>query len=297
MYRLGTRGSRLARTQSQWVGDQLTALGQKVELAIITTAGDNQSVPLNKFARPGAFVAALQEAVLDKRCDLAVHSFKDLPSAQVNGLVLAAVPQRASNRDLLITPDGFQISELPRGARIGTSSPRRVKALQRLRPDLNFTALRGNVETRIRAAMEGRVDGVVLAQAGLERLGLLTDQMRPIDFSVLLPAPAQGALAVECRVNDPIGEVIAKINDTKTRICVQAERGVLAGVDAACTTAVGAHAYLQEDDMLCLEADLADWLGVDYARTSESTRLGDNPLADAKALGIRVAETLLASAK
>lgn len=296
MYRLGTRGSQLARTQSQWVGDQLAALGEDIELRVITTAGDNQSVPLDKFAKPGAFVAALQEAVLDGRCDLAVHSFKDLPSAQVSGLVLAGVPLRASNRDMLITATGLEITELPSGATVGTSSPRRVKALQRLRPDLQFVALRGNVDTRMRAATEGRLDGVVLAEAGLARLGLLSEQMRPIDFSVLLPAPAQGALAVECRVDDSIAEVIAKIDEAHTHVCVQAERAVLAGVDAACTTAVGARAWLAED-ILHLEADLADWRGVDYARVSDSARLDDDPLADAKALGMKVAETLLASAK
>lgn len=195
--RLGTRGSLLARTQSQLVADSITAAtGRAVELVIVRTEGDDVSIPLDAPSRPGAFAAALRDALLDDRVDLAVHSFKDLPSAPLPGLSVAAIPPRADPRDALCSRDGLSLDALPRGARVGTSSPRRVAGLLRARSDLQIVPIRGNVDTRLRKVRDGDVDAVVLAAAGLQRLGREAAVTEFIDAGIVLPAPAQGALAV-----------------------------------------------------------------------------------------------------
>jgi len=304
--KLGTRGSRLARAQTGLMADALAASGLEVEIVVIRSEGDDTRVALDSFARPGAFVAALQDALLAGSVDAVVHSYKDLPSAPTPGLTVAAVPARAGVRDLLITRDGRPLDALPAGASVGTSSPRRTAALLRARPDLVVMPIRGNVDTRLRAVTEARLDAIVLAEAGLARLGLPTEGAVPLDAGIMLPAPAQGALAVECRAGDPLSEALAVLDDPPTRVCVTAERAVLAGVEAACTTAVGASARL-EFGALVLDADLAGHHGVDYARCTDSIELDavahaglvplpDADLARAEELGRRVAARLLETA-
>ncbi len=296
MIRLGTRGSRLARTQSGWVADMLTATGESVEIVVIRSEGDDTRVPLDSFARPGVFVAVLRDALLEGLVDMVVHSHKDLPSAPTEGLRVAAVPIRAGVRDVLVTQGGLSLAELRAGAVVGTSSPRRSAALLRARPDLQLRAIRGNVDTRLKAVSEGGIDALVLAEAGLQRLGLLTADMVFLEPELILPAPAQGALAIECRADDPLAVPLARLSDRPTELCVAAERAVLDEVGAACTTAVGALGSI-EGGWLTLTADLAAHRGVDYARHSDRIEVGDASLDLADLLGRRVARALLAEAR
>ena len=285
----------MARVQSGWVADRLAATGESVETVVIRSEGDDTRVPLDSFARPGAFVAALRDALLECRVDVVVHSYKDLPSAPIEGLTVAAVPVRAGVRDVLVTHGGLSLSGLRSGAAVGTSSPRRSAALLRVRPDLQIVAIRGNVETRLKAVSEGRLDAVVLAEAGLQRLGLLTSDMYLLAPDLMLPAPAQGALAIECRAEDPLVDHLALLNDHVTQFCVAAERAVLDEVGAACTTAVGALAII-EDEWLTLTADLTAHRGVDFARHSDRIEVGETHTESADLLGRRVARALLAEA-
>ncbi len=295
MIRLGTRGSRLARTQSGVVADAIAAAFGPVETVMIRSEGDDTQVALDSFTRPGAFVTALEDALLAGRVDVVVHSYKDLPSAPTPGLVVAAVPVRASVADVLVARRGMTLADLPPNATVGTSSPRRSAALLRARPDLTVVPLRGNVDTRLRAVAEGKLDAVVLAEAGLERLGVLTEDMTPLGTDVMLPAPAQGALAVQCRSDDSLARQLAYLDDAATRLCVAAERAVLAEVEAACTTAIGALAHI-ESGWLSLEAEIAEHRGVLYARRSDRVEV-DGGLAAAEELGRRVARVLMADAR
>lgn len=292
--KIGTRGSRLARSQSAMTAaliEQVTGL--PTELVIVRTDGDDLSIPLSAPPRPGAFVARLRDVLLDGEVDIAVHSFKDLPFAPMPGLSVVAVPRRAAAFDALVSRDALGLDELPAGSKVGTSSPRRASALLRYRDDLEIVPIRGNVDTRIRKVREGRVDAAVLAAAGLERLGLHDEITELIDPKVIVPAPAQGALAVEMRTDDPLAATVAQINDHDTRIQVAAERQVLTGVQATCTTAIGAHSVLQGYS-LTLMADLTDHMGVAHAHVARTIglRRGD-PTDDARALGESVAEQLL----
>lgn len=293
MIRLGTRGSRLARIQSGWVTDMLAATGESVDTVVIRSDGDDTRIPLDSFPRPGAFVAALRDALLESRVDVVVHSYKDLPSAPTEGLTIAAVPVRAGVRDVLVTHGGLSLAQLRTGAAVGTSSPRRSAALLRIRPDLQIVAIRGNVDTRLKAVSEGAIDAVVLAEAGLQRLGLLTADMHLLDLDLMLPAPAQGALAIECRADDPLVPRLARLNDRSTEFCVAAERAVLEEIGAACTTAVGALASI-EGEWLTLTAELTAYRGVAFARRSDRTEVGDERPDRASLLGRRVARALLA---
>ncbi len=242
MIRLGTRSSKLALAQSGLVAGMITALtGRKVELIAIRTEGDDTSIPLHKAPRPGAFVATVRDALLAGDVDVAVHSFKDLPSAPVAGLNVIAVPGRENPFDVLIS-NGPLLAELPVGARIGTSSPRRAAALRRVRSDVEIVPIRGNVETRIGFVRSGRVAAAVLAAAGIARLGLDDQITEILSPDVMLPAPAQGALAVECRTDDSLATALAALDHWETRLRVTAERAVLSGINAACTTAIGAYA-------------------------------------------------------
>ncbi len=292
MIRLGTRGSQLARTQSALVADAITAVsGQQVRLVTIKTEGDDESLPLDAGQRPGLFVSALRDALLAEKVDVVVHSFKDLPSAPFEGITVVAIPERAPAFDVLYSTHGG-LDALPENATVGTSSPRRAAGLRRLRPDLQIVAIRGNVDTRLRKAGDGEVDAVILAAAGLERLGLVDANVHPLDPALLLPAPAQGALAVECRTNDKLIAIVGQLDDTRTRLTVSAERAVLEGIDASCTTAIGAHAGWVDDRVLMLSAELSDHAGVEYARVSRSATVDDVP--GAERLGRAVAESLLA---
>ena len=290
--RLGTRGSALARTQSGLVAAALTAAtGRPVELVVIRAEGDDVTIPLEAPPRPGAFVATLRDALLAGEVDLVVHSFKDLPSAPLAGLVVAAVPERADPRDALCAGDRVGLAGLAQGARIGTASPRRDAGLRRVRPDLQIVPVRGNVDTRLRKVGDGQVDAVVLAAAGLQRLGRGDAITELLDPDVCGPAPAQGALAVECRVGT-LEAALASLDDPSARLAVTAERAVLAGVEAACTTAVGAYAVWRGAAELELLAELTDHRGVGHARSRRRVRVTTS--AQAEALGLAVARELLA---
>ncbi len=234
------------------VGDSLRELGFEVEYRIIKTEGDQSAQSLVRLGGIGVFAAALRVALLDNECDIAVHSFKDLPTASVPGLAIGAVPTGIDSHDVLCSVDNTPLLDLPSGATIGTGSPRRAAQIRRLRPDLHLVDIRGNVGTRLArvrgkaADIEGDLDGVVLARAGLARLGRIDAITENLD---ILPAPAQGKLAIECRVTDvpwssssPLAQALRKLNDIPSRLAAGAERAVLEGLQAGCAAPVGAKA-------------------------------------------------------
>ncbi len=238
--RLGTRRSRLALTQSGLVADRLRTLGHDVALVEIVTEGDRNRAALDQIGGTGVFAAALREALRAGAVDLAVHSLKDLPTAPADGLVVAAIPARADARDALVGRDGLTLGELPPGSRIGTGAPRRAAQLAALGLGHECVAIRGNVETRLGRVAEGDLDAVVLAKAGLDRLGLTERITEILDPIQVLPAAGQGALAIECRVTDTsLVAVLAALDDPDTRASVTAERAVLATLEAGCTAPVG----------------------------------------------------------
>lgn len=244
--RIGTRGSLLATTQAGTVRDALIAAGHPAELVIITTKGDVTAGPVQRIG-VGVFVAELREALLAGDVDVAVHSYKDLPTAQPADLVVAAVPQREDPRDALVARDGLVLGELPPGSRVGTSAPRRRAQLRALGLGLDIAPLRGNIDTRLGKVASGELDAIVIARAGLSRIGRLdaiTESLEPVQ---MLPAPSQGALAVECRADDPaLIAVLAELDDPAARVAVVAERALLAELEAGCTAPVGAIAEVVE---------------------------------------------------
>jgi hydroxymethylbilane synthase len=246
--RLGTRRSALATTQSGWVADRLRDLGVDVELVEVTTDGDrDRSTPLAALGGTGVFVSALREALAQGRVDLAVHSLKDLPTAPDPRTVLAAVPHREDPRDALVARDGLTLAQLPAGSTVGTGSPRRRAQLAALGLGLEVTDVRGNVDTRMRAVHEGRLDAVVLAAAGLRRLARIAEATELLDPLQMLPAPGQGALAVEVRAGDAdTHAVVSSLDDPDARACVTAERSLLAELEAGCAAPVGALAEVVE---------------------------------------------------
>lgn len=295
--RIGTRGSQLARTQSALAAKLIEqATGLPTELVVVRTEGDDLSIPLDAPSRPGAFVARLRDVLLAGDVDIAVHSFKDLPFAPMPGLAIAAVPKRACALDALVSRDGLGLAQLAQGARIGTSSPRRAKALLRYRNDFEIVPIRGNVDSRVRKVHDGLVDAAILAAAGLERLGRADEITELIPAQVIVPAPAQGALAIEMRLDDPIFTKVVTIDHLASRIEVAAEREVLGGVQATCTTAVGAYSQLS-DSTLSLLGDLSDHLGIEHARVTDTIQLSRvDQLDAARGLGRLVAQQLLGQA-
>ena len=295
--RLGTRASELATTQSQTVADAITAAtGAAVELVHISTEGDRSSQAIQQLGGTGVFVAALREALLAGDVDLAVHSYKDLPTAPAPGLILAAVPGREDPRDVLVARDGLTLGELPAGSTVGTGAPRRAAQLRALGLGLEVVPIRGNVDTRLgRVAGSGGpgdLDAVVLARAGLSRLGRLDVVTETLDPLQVLPAPAQGALAVECRTSDArTRELAGRLEHPATRACVAAERSVLAALEAGCSAPVAAYGEIAEGDTgpeLFLRASVTAIDGSDSVRGSTS-----GALADATALGRALAAELL----
>ncbi len=291
--RLGTRASALARTQSQAVADAITAAtGAPVELVPIVTEGDRSSAAIAQLGGTGVFVAASRRALVEGTVDLAVHSYKDLPTAAEPGLTIAAVPGREDPRDALVARDGLTLGELPPGSRIGTGAPRRVAQLRALGLGLDIVPIRGNVDTRMGRVAAGDLDAVVLARAGLARLGRLDVITETLDPLQVLPAPAQGALAVECRASDGrTRELVGRLEDPAVRACVQAERSTLAALEAGCSAPVAAYAEAAEGEdglELFLRASVTAIDGSDGVRGSLS-----GPLADAAALGRALAEDLL----
>ncbi len=275
--RLGTRGSALAVGQSELVADALRANGHDVELVRIRTGGDVETGSLASLGGLGVFAAELRRAILDGRVDFAVHSLKDLPTAAVPGLTIAAVPAREDPRDVLCGRDGATLATLPAGATVGTGSPRRVAQLRAQRPDLRYVDVRGNVGTRLARVAEGDLDAVVLAAAGLRRLGL---ERHVTDLLGILPAPGQGALALECRLDDAgvIG-ALAELDDADTRAAVEAERAVLAGLGGGCAAPIAA---LASDGVL--EAGVFAPDGSEQATASVELRTGAGDFAVAELL-------------
>ncbi|MDL9936109.1 hydroxymethylbilane synthase [Gordonia sp. ABSL1-1] len=244
--RVGTRGSLLATTQAQTIADAITAAGRPAELVIIKTAGDESAAPVAEIG-VGVFTTAIRTALREDRCDVAVHSFKDLPTAPEEDLVIAAIPPREDPRDALVSRDGLVLGALPPGATIGTSAPRRAAQLRALGLGLEIRPLRGNLDSRLGKVASGELDAVVVARAGLVRIGRADEVTEAFDPVVLLPAPAQGALAVECRSDDAeLVRILAELDDASTRAAVDAERAVLAALEAGCTAPVGAIAEVVE---------------------------------------------------
>lgn len=289
--RLGTRASALARTQAGHVAEALRAAGHRVELVHLSTHGDTSRAAISTLGGTGVFVTALRDALLAGEIDLAVHSYKDLPTAPADPLVIAAVPPRQDPRDALIARDGLTLGELPPGARIGTGAPRRVAQLHGLGLGFEVSAIRGNVDTRLGMVASGQLDAVVLARAGLARLGRLSEVTETLDPLTMLPAPAQGALAVECRAGELESE-LKIVQDSDTRLCVEAERALLAHLQAGCSAPVAALAVLAEGDdgnsELFLRGLAACLDGSDVLRLSAT-----GPAGDPQGLGRRLAGELL----
>ena len=292
--RVGTRASLLARTQSGQVADALRqALGREVTLVEVTTQGDVSSAPLTSFGGTGVFVSALREALLRGEVDVAVHSLKDLPTYAADGITLAAVPVREDPRDAVVVRDGLTLAELPPGARVGTGSPRRAAQLHALGLGFDVVPIRGNVDTRIRKVGEGQLDAVVLARAGIARLGRLDEVTEVLDPLQMLPAPGQGALGVECRGADTalVDDLRAALDDAHTRAAVTAERAVLAALEAGCAAPLGTLAEVAEgddgDELWVRAVALAPDGGAAVRRSATG-----HP-ADAEGVGRRLAEEML----
>lgn len=247
--RLGTRGSKLALTQSQWVADQLIALGHDVTLQVIRTTGDRfAELPVDRFTGKGIFVAEIEQALLRHEVDLAVHSMKDLPGENVPGLVIAATPPREDPRDVLVGRVALTLAALPHGASVGTSSLRRRAQILALRPDLQMLEMRGNVDTRLRKLDEGQYDAICLAAAGLRRLGLGERITEAFDLRDVLPAAGQGILALQTREDDrAVREALAPLHDHAAGLAAQAERAALGALSGGCSVPFGAYAEAQGD--------------------------------------------------
>jgi hydroxymethylbilane synthase len=299
--RIGTRGSLLATTQAGIIRDELVTRGHAAELVIISTAGDESAEPVATIG-VGVFTAALREAIADGRVDMAVHSYKDLPTAPDPRFVIAAVPRREDARDALVARDGMVLGELPTGSVIGTSSPRRAAQLRALGLGLEIRPLRGNLDTRLNRVRSGDLDGIVVARAGLARIGRLNDVTETLEPVQMLPAPAQGALAVECRAGDSkLAAVLAELDDADTRAAVTAERVLLAELEAGCSAPVGAIAEVVESidedgrifEELSLRGCVATVDGSDVIRASgigtpgQAAELGRSVAAELFDLGAR----------
>ncbi|WP_031085100.1 hydroxymethylbilane synthase [Streptomyces sp. NRRL WC-3549] len=301
--RLGTRRSKLAMAQSGMVADAVREVtGRAVELVEITTYGDVSREHLAQIGGTGVFVAALREALARGEVDFAVHSLKDLPTAQPDALVLAAVPEREDPRDALVARDGLTFAQLPSGARIGTGSPRRMAQLNAYARahglDIETVAIRGNVDTRINFVRSGELDAVVLAAAGLSRLGRTGEVTDFLSTDTILPAPGQGALAIECaQGSTELAAALAELDDPHTRAAVTAERALLAALGAGCSAPVGALADLQGDGQTVNELRLRGVVGsTDGASLVQLSITGSAPTSpdDAAAFGRELAAGMLA---
>lgn len=273
--RLGTRKSLMATTQSQLVADQLTArTGRAVELVGVTTFGDVTKAQLTQLGGTGVFVSELRAELIDGGIDFAVHSLKDLPTAVDERIVIAAIPPRDDPRDALVAAG--KLFDLAPGAKVGTGSPRRIAQLRTLRPDLDYVAIRGNADTRIGKVTSGELDGVVLATAGLYRLGRDGDISQIFEVDEMLPAPGQGALAIECLSDRAdLIELLGVLDDPQTRAAVTAERAVLSALEAGCAAPVGAFAS-GDGHILHLTAAV---VAIDGIRSVRKSTSGPSPAA------------------
>ncbi|MRH28558.1 hydroxymethylbilane synthase [Microbacterium sp. SYP-A9085] len=294
--RIGTRGSALAVAQTQLVADALAAAlgGTDVEIVRVTTHGDTSRASLSSLGGTGVFATALRDALREGRCDVVVHSFKDLPTAASPGLIVGAVPPREDPRDVVVTRDGTPLADLPAGARIGTGSPRRIAQVRAARPDLDLVDIRGNVDSRLarlHADGDERLDAVILSAAGLNRLGRTDVPTEPMPLETWPSAPAQGALAVEVRDNaagTPLAAALARIADPRSAATAAAERGVLAGLQAGCSAPVGATATVQ-DGALHLTAAVYSLDGTRRISASHTIpHLEDEALPEAAAEAARI---------
>ncbi|MFD6180906.1 hydroxymethylbilane synthase [Streptomyces goshikiensis] len=301
--RLGTRRSKLAMSQSGHVADAVRAItGRPVELVEITTYGDVSREHLAQIGGTGVFVTALRDALLSGEVDFAVHSLKDLPTAQPDDLVIAAMPLREDPRDALVARDGLTFEQLPDGARIGTGSPRRTAQLNHyaraLGKRIETVAIRGNVDTRIGFVRDGELDAVVLAAAGLNRIGRSDEATDLLSVDSVLPAPGQGALAVECLAsNAELITALAELDDPHTRAAVTAERSLLAALEAGCSAPVGALADLLADGQIVNEMRLRGVVGtLDGTTLVQLSTTGPVPQSydEAMALGRELADEMLA---
>lgn len=282
--KIGTRGSTLATTQSGHVRDALAANGFDAELHIVTTAGDVNMAPVERIG-VGVFTQALRESLVAGECDIAVHSFKDLPTAPDERFHLI-VPVRADAREALIARDGLTLATLPEGAKVGTSAPRRISQLRAHRPDLEILPLRGNIDTRMGKVTSGELDAVVLAYAGLSRVEQGFRATEVFSPEVILPAPAQGALAIECRADDAEARrAIDSLIDAAAYTCAIAERIVLNRLEAGCTAPVAAHSTL-DGDTITLTAGV---FALDGSAQLKHSVTGTDPVE----LGERIARLLI----
>ncbi|MCX4558827.1 hydroxymethylbilane synthase [Streptomyces phaeochromogenes] len=301
--RLGTRRSKLAMAQSRQVADAVSQVtGRSVELVEITTYGDTSREHLAQIGGTGVFVTALRDALLSGEVDFAVHSLKDLPTEQPDDLVLAAVPVREDPRDVLIARDGRTFAQLPDGARLGTGSPRRMAQLNAYAREhgiaIETVPIRGNVDTRIGYVRSGELDGVVLAAAGMKRIGRIEEVTDFLPVDTILPAPGQGALAIECAAdNADLVAALGELDDPFTRAAVTAERSLLAALEAGCSAPVGALADLLADGQIVKEMRLRGVVGTtDGSTLVQLSTTGPVPEThdQAMALGRELAAEMLA---
>ena len=285
MLTIASRGSQLALWQARWIEARLKELGHQCRIEIIKTTGDKiTDVPLAKVGTKGLFTKEIEEALLDGRADLAVHSLKDLPTELPAGLLLAAVPEREDPRDAVV---GKRLDELPKGARVGTSSLRRAAQLRKLRPDLEIESVRGNLDTRLRKLDEGRYDAILLAAAGLKRLGWGSRIAEILPAEAMCSAVGQGALAIETRQAGAGFDAVRALDHGPTHAAVAAERGVLAALGGGCQVPIGAHATVAGDRVRVLGV-VASPDGAELVRAE-----GEGAAADAEAVGRRLGEELL----
>ena len=289
--KIGTRGSPLALRQTDWVKEALSGLYPHIEfeIVVIKTTGDKiQDVPLTALGGKGLFVKEIEEALLERRIDLAVHSMKDMPGDLPPGLTIGAVPVREDPRDVLIARDQCLLKDIPGRGKIGTSSLRRKAQLLHHRPDLQIVPLRGNLDTRLKKIESEGLAGIILAAAGIHRMGFKDRITQYIDFDISLPAVGQGALALEIRERDPrLQELVEPIHHKATTLCTQTERAFLNRLQGGCQVPIAGHAWIQGQRII-LKGLIADWDGQQIFKDQ-----AEGPLSDPTGPGIRLAERLL----
>lgn len=294
--RIGTRASALARWQAQWVSDALAAAGHRTTLVPITTRGDTEQVaPVEQLGTRGVFTKELQRALLAGVIDVAVHSLKDLPTEPVAGLVLAAVPERESPLDVLVSRDGTRLTELPAKARVGTGSLRRQSQLLHVRPDLVVLPIRGNVDTRLRKLDQGEFDAIVLAQAGLRRLGLEHRATQILQPSEMLPAVGQGALGLETRADDAATpNALASLDHEESHLAVLAERAFLDAVKGGCLAPIGALATFASVGKMALQGVVLSRDGKTrlHAGVARAVKITETPRQKRPAAAIELGQSL-----